>query len=51
MLIKKTVIITGYTCNNRCAFCVDIDKRDLPGKTTQEVISEMMESKKEEELI
>ncbi len=40
--IKKTVIITGYRCNNRCRFCMEADKRDLPVKTTQEVKKEML---------
>jgi len=43
--IKKTVIITGYRCNNRCRFCIDADKRNLPNKTTKEVIAEMADAK------
>lgn len=41
-IIKKTVIITGYNCNNRCRFCINADKKDLPGKSTQEIIFEMV---------
>lgn len=40
-LIKKTVIITGYICNNRCQFCIDDDKRDLKEKSTAEIKQEM----------
>lgn len=43
--IKKTVIITGYRCNNRCRFCIDSGKRNLPNKTTKEIIAEMILSK------
>ena len=39
--IKKTVIITGYSCNNKCRFCIDSDKRRIPDKTTQEIVFEM----------
>ena len=44
--IKKTVIITGYKCNNQCSFCIDSNKRDLRNKTTQEIKREMKEAKK-----
>lgn len=44
--IKKTVLITGYSCNNNCKFCVDADKRRLPEKSTQQIISEMLEAKR-----
>jgi len=40
--IKKTVIITGYNCNNRCRFCVSANKRNLPESSTQEIVSEMI---------
>ena len=43
--IKKTVIITGYKCNNKCKFCLDEDKRNLPDKTTQQIMQEMINSK------
>lgn len=46
--IKKTVIITGYGCNNRCRFCIDADKRNLVEKTTQDIILEMMHARKRE---
>ena len=44
-LIKKTVIITGYQCNNRCRFCLDSEKRGLPQKTTLEIKKEMLWAK------
>src|SRR3989339_735766 len=39
--IKKTVIITGYDCNNMCVFCIDEDKRNLLNKTTEQIKLEM----------
>jgi len=45
-LIKKTVIFTSYDCNNQCIFCIDAGKRNLPGKSTQEIKEEMAEAKK-----
>lgn len=44
--IKKTVIITGYACNNMCKFCIDSDKRKMRNKTTGEIIAEMFDAKK-----
>lgn len=44
--IKKTVIITGYRCNNRCRFCMEANKRDFPVKTTLEIEREMVKSRK-----
>jgi len=43
--IKKTVIITGYRCNNKCQFCIDENKRDFRNKTTQEIMEEMIVAK------
>jgi len=43
--IKKTVIITGYRCNNKCQFCLDEDKRDLHNKSTVEIKKEMVGAK------
>ncbi|XOA42794.1 MAG: radical SAM protein [Candidatus Nealsonbacteria bacterium] len=43
--IKKTVIITGYRCNNRCRFCMEANKRDLPIRTTLEIEQEMVEAR------
>lgn len=44
--IKKTVIITGYNCNNRCLFCIDSNKRNVLQKSTKEIIYEMTEARK-----
>ncbi|XOB40303.1 MAG: radical SAM protein [Candidatus Nealsonbacteria bacterium] len=43
---KKTVIITGYRCNNRCRFCMEADKRDIPAKTSLEIEQEMLKAHK-----
>lgn len=43
--IKKTVIIVGYQCNNRCRFCIDANKRDLVNKTTSQIKKEMIETR------
>ena len=40
--IKKTVIIVGYKCNNKCIFCNDWDKRNLPQKTSFQIKKEMI---------
>jgi len=39
--IKKTVIFTGYKCNNKCIFCIDSNKRNILGRTTSEIKEEM----------
>lgn len=44
--IKKTVIIAGYNCNNHCRFCIDANKRNLPEKSTQQIIFEMIEARR-----
>ncbi len=41
----KIVLFTGYACNNNCAFCIDADKRDLPQKSTQELLREAARAK------
>lgn len=45
-IIKKTVIITGYSCNNHCRFCIDANKRAFRDKTKQEIISEMIDARR-----
>lgn len=40
--IKKTVIFVGYKCNNKCIFCMNWDKRNIPGRTTSEIKKEMV---------
>ena len=44
--IKKTVIITGYKCNNNCRFCMEADKRSFPTRTTIETEQEMFNARK-----
>lgn len=40
-VIKKTVIIASYTCNNKCVFCIDWDKRKIPDRNTSEIKKEI----------
>ena len=40
-IIKKTVIIASYTCNNKCVFCIDWDKRNIPDRSTAEIKGEI----------
>ena len=35
--INKTVIFTGYECNNNCVFCMEQDVRHQKGKSTKEI--------------
>jgi MoaA/NifB/PqqE/SkfB family radical SAM enzyme len=44
--IRKTTIITGYNCNNRCRFCIYADRRNIAGKTTDNIIKEMFLARK-----
>jgi MoaA/NifB/PqqE/SkfB family radical SAM enzyme len=30
LTFKKVVLVPGYQCNNRCVFCINSGKRDLP---------------------
>ncbi len=43
--IKKTVIFGGYKCNNKCIFCINWDKRDIPGGDTLQIKKEMTGAK------
>jgi len=43
--IKKTVIFTGYKCNNKCVFCINWDKTNIQGRTTYEIKQEMIGAK------
>ncbi len=38
---RKTVILAGYRCNNRCVFCMEAFKRDIPVKTTRQILGEI----------
>ncbi|HOF50468.1 MAG TPA: radical SAM protein [Candidatus Colwellbacteria bacterium] len=44
--ISKSVIFTGYECNNHCRFCMEQDKRNLPIRTAVEVKKEIAAAKK-----
>lgn len=41
----KIVIITGYSCNNNCGFCLNADKRQQAGKTTAELVREIYQAR------
>ncbi len=43
--IQKLVLFTGFSCNSRCHFCIDLNKRDLPDKSTRQIISEMVQAR------
>ncbi len=36
-IIKKTVLFVGYQCNNRCRFCMEYDKRQIPPRSFEEM--------------
>ena len=44
--IKKTVIITGYSCNNKCIFCIHSNRRPGNDKSTDQIVREMVEARK-----
>lgn len=43
--IKKTVIIAGYRCNNRCRFCNQADKREIPAIPASQIKREMIDAR------
>lgn len=43
--IQKTVIFLGYACNNKCLFCINWDKREIPGDSFGEVKKEIAAAK------
>lgn len=44
--IKKTVIFSGYSCNNACVFCINSEKRKNPNdRTTGQIIQEMINAR------
>jgi len=45
-IIKKTVLFVGYQCNNRCRFCMEFEKRSLPGRSFEEIIFEISSAKR-----
>ena len=43
--IRKTVIMFGYGCNNRCVFCYNEGKRHLQERTTEELKTDILSSR------
>jgi MoaA/NifB/PqqE/SkfB family radical SAM enzyme len=43
--IEKLVLFTGFSCNSRCHFCIDLNKRDVPDKSTAAIMAEMVQAK------
>ncbi len=47
MKTKKTVVFMGYTCNNKCIFCCNEDKREkVLDKPTLEIKEDILRAKK-----
>ena len=44
---QKLVLFTGFSCNSHCHFCIDLNKRDLPDKSTRQIVEEMVQAKGE----
>lgn len=42
---QKLVLFTGFSCNSHCHFCIDLNKRDLPDKSTRQIVEEMVRAK------
>ncbi len=42
---QKLVLFTGFSCSSHCHFCIDLNKRDLPDKSTRKIVEEMMQAK------
>ena len=43
---QKLVLFTGFSCNSHCHFCIDLNKRDLPDKSTRQIVEEMVAAKR-----
>lgn len=43
---QKLVLFTGFSCNSHCHFCIDLNKRDLPDKSTRQILEEMAAAKR-----
>jgi MoaA/NifB/PqqE/SkfB family radical SAM enzyme len=43
--MEKLVLFTGFSCNAYCHFCIDLNKRDVPDKSTQQLVREMVQAK------
>ncbi len=44
---QKLVLFTGFSCSSHCHFCIDLNKRDLPDKSTRQIVEEMVRAKGE----
>jgi MoaA/NifB/PqqE/SkfB family radical SAM enzyme len=42
---QKLVLFTGFSCSSHCHFCIDLNKRDLPDKSTRQIVQEMVQAK------
>lgn len=42
---QKLVLFTGFSCSSHCHFCIDLNKRDLPDKSTRQIVEEMVSAK------
>ena len=42
---QKLVLFTGFSCSSHCHFCIDLNKRDLPDKSTRLIVEEMVQAK------
>jgi MoaA/NifB/PqqE/SkfB family radical SAM enzyme len=42
---QKLVLFTGFSCSSHCHFCIDLNKRDLPDKSTGAIVEEMVRAK------
>lgn len=40
--VQKLVLFTGFSCNSHCHFCIDLNKRDVPDKSTHQIVEEMV---------
>ncbi|MCX7647422.1 MAG: radical SAM protein [Elusimicrobiales bacterium] len=47
---KKIVIFVGYDCNNNCRFCINLEKRKIKSKTTDEIMKEIYLATKKEKI-
>ncbi len=44
MPINKSVIFTGYACNVKCSFCIDLNKRQI-NATSREIFTNILRAK------
>lgn len=44
--MRKFVAFTGYACNNRCGFCVHLNRRALPPRTLREVARALRDARR-----